>query len=722
MKIIKIVVILLVFLALVGCEETPEINQSRLTIEGINDIEYVMGDDLPNYLEGVNVYNELGESVTDIVVDSDEVDYDVAGKYTVYYFIKDRDNTSTMTAITVTVINDEEEPVIDYSAPYFEGVYNIDYFVGEDVPDYMASIKAFDTVDGDLTDDIIVEGTVDFEVPGAYTIKLTVYDLTGNRKIETFTINVYDNQKPVISGYHRVYHVIGNETPDYTKLVEAYDQEDGSLTTLLEVNDALVDLNTEGIYPLSYEITDSFGHTTEVVTSVQVDVNDELIDIDQLNVYYINDTHGSILEFENEMGLAKIGNVVIDEYDKNPYETLFLSGGDLLQGNVLSNFYYGSSMIDMFNYMNLEVFVLGNHEFDWGIEKITEYFNPNTLGMQAEFPLLAANMFYKDTEIRPDFVDAYAIIQRGDLKIGVVGTIGSGLESSIAKSRVEDYEFKSPTYWTQYYTELLRTEYDVDVVFAISHGNDNYFNQTMSMSSGDQKINAIFNGHTHSSYAELENGTPLMQSASNARALGYMSFNVNAQNELIFDSLTNLFSYSDSRLQSEHQGLKALINTYVEQIEPLLNEAILYSSQDYGRDILTTFMAEVIRKSAGADVGIHNSGGTRDSLSSGQPITVGTTYKIFPFDNQIVSIKMIGANVISLLNNSSVAASLKPGLLQNDIDPQAYYWVSTNDYVFGNYDEFENYIDIYYPNVVDRVAFEDELRERAETTDQFIID
>src|SRR5690554_53904 len=331
MKIIKIVVILLVFLALVGCEETPEINQSRLTIEGINDIEYVMGDDLPNYLEGVNVYNELGESVTDIVVDSDEVDYDVAGKYTVYYFIKDRDNTSTMTAITVTVINDEEEPVIDYSAPYFEGVYNIDYFVGEDVPDYMVSIKAFDAVDGDLTDEIVVEGTVDFEVPGAYTIKLTVYDLTGNRKIETFTINVYDNQKPVISGYHRVYHVIGNETPDYTKLVEAYDQEDGSLTTLLEVNDAFVDLNTEGIYPLSYEITDSFGHTTEVVTSVQVDVNDELIDIDQLNVYYINDTHGSILEFENEMGLAKIGNVVIDEYDKNPYETLFLSGGDLLQ-------------------------------------------------------------------------------------------------------------------------------------------------------------------------------------------------------------------------------------------------------------------------------------------------------------------------------------------------------------------------------------------------------
>lgn len=722
MKIIKIVVLLLVFITLVGCEEIPEINQGTLNIEGINDIEYVIGSDIPNYLEGVNVLNNLGERITDIEVDDDEVNYDVMGTYTVYYYIKDKDGTSTMTAITVSVIEDDDDQEIDYNAPYFEGIQNIEYFVGEETPDYISTIKAFDVVDGDLTLDIMFEGEADFEVPGTYTIKVTVYDLTGNRRIETFTITVFDNQKPIISGYHRIYHIIGDAAPDYTKLVEAYDQEDGTLTDVIEVNDALVDLNIEGIYPLSYKVTDSFGHVTEHTTSVQVEINDYSQDIDALNIYYINDTHGSILEFENEMGLAKIGNIVVNEYDQNPYETLFLSGGDLLQGNVLSNFYYGASMIDMFNYMNLEVFVLGNHEFDWGIDKITEYFNPNTLGMQAEFPLLAANMFYKGTEIRPDYIDAYSIIQKGDLKIGVVGTIGSGLESSIAKSRVEDYEFKSPTYWTQYYTELLRTAYDVDVVFAISHGNDNYFNQTLSTSSGNQKINAIFNGHTHSSYADVINGTPLMQSASNARALGYMSFQVDSNNSLALDTLTNLFSYSDQRLQSEHLGLKQLIDTYVDQIEPLLNEAILYSSADYGRDILTTFMAEVIRKSADADVGIHNSGGTRDSLSSGQPITVGTTYKIFPFDNQIISVKMLGTKVISLLNNSSVSASLRPGFSTNDINPQSYYWVSTNDYVFGNYDEFQNYIDIYYPGVVDRVAFEDELRERAESTNQFIID
>ncbi len=720
MKIIKLVLVLIVLATLYSCETYKQEENRAIQITGVQNIEFTIGDDIPNYLEGVSATFDDGEELSDIDVNDDEVDYELSGIYYVYYYFRHDDGTSFISTISVTVKN----PVldIDYSAPYFIGVEDIKYYVGQDIPDYKADIKAYDEVDGDLTESINFEGEVDFETAGTYEFILTVNDQTGNRKIAYFTITVIDNQPPVISGYHRIYYSIGDDILDYTKYVEVSDQEDGDITELLEVIDSHVDLTLPGIYPLTYLVEDSFGNQTEQVISVQVSENDETYQVDQLDVYYINDTHGSILEFENEMGLAKIGNVVIDAYEQNPYETLFLSGGDLLQGNVLSNFYYGASMIDMFNYMQLDVFVLGNHEFDWGLEKITEYFNPNTQGMQANFPLLAANVFYKGTDIRPEHTDAYAIFNRGDIKIGVVGTIGSGLESSIAKSRVEDYEFKSPSYWTEYYTELLRKDFDVDVVFAITHGSDDYFNQKMSLNTSYQKVDAIFNGHSHSSYTTELNGVPLMQSSSNARALGHIIFDVNSEKEVSYRSMENLFSYSDVKLQIEHPGLKVLIDSYVEQIEPLLNEAILYSSQNYGRDVLTTFMAEVIRKSAGADVGIHNSGGTRDSLSQGQAITVGTTYKIFPFDNQIISVKMSGSKLLSILNNSSVSASLKPGFNRNDIVSTEYYWVATNDYVFGNYDAFKGYIDIYYPGIVDREAFEDELRERAQTTNQLIID
>jgi len=717
MKITKIILLIVVLFLIQGCESQDNPQLGLPKINGLTDIEYTIGDDIPNYLEGVSAVDYLGESITNITVDDQEVNYEVEGDYNVFYKVEDTYGSKITASIKVTVI--EPNQAIDYVAPYFEGVREFYYYIGQDIIDYQSEIEAYDNVDGDITENIIFEGVVNFEVAGSYQITITVYDSTGNRTIERFNIHVYDNEEPTISGYNRIYYYIGNPAPDYMKLIGAYDQEDGDITHAVVVNDEMVDLNTVGIYPLYYEVTDSFGHETTQVVAVQVEENDDTYDVDDLNVFYINDTHGSILENDDEMGLANIGNVILDEYDSNPYETLFLSGGDLLQGNVLSNFYYGASMIDMFNYMNLDVFVVGNHEFDWGIETIIEYFDPNTLGTRAEYPLLAANLFYKGTEQRPDFIDAYAIIEKGDLKIGVIGTIGSGLESSISKSRVEDYEFQSPTYWTQYYTDVLTNEYQVDVIFTINHGADSYYNEQMA---SNPSVDGVFNGHTHRAELDLISGVPVIQSSSNARALGYLSYGVDSTNDVSLVTFDNLFRSDDSRLLTAHPGLEALIQTYVNQIEPLLNEAILYAADSYDRTTLTKFMAEVIRDAAGADVGIHNSGGTRDSLVSGQAITVATTYKIFPFDNQIISVYIKGSEVISLLYNSSVEYSLTNDLTENDIDVDAYYWVATNDYVFGNYDEFQVYEDIYYPNVVDRVAFEDELRERAETTTQFIID
>lgn len=720
-KILQTIIFIIIMLGIYGCENTNLPSVGIPTISNIEDITYTIGDETPDYLENVIAYDHLGQVIITINVDDSEVDYTLPGNYNVYYKVTDTQGSKITATISVTVEALDVE--VDYTFPQFQGIENITYYIGQDIPDYKSDITASDVIDGDLTDEISYdEGLLDYELAGVYPIQLTVYDSSGNRKITSFIITVIDNQQPLITGYNRIYYYIGEQLPDYLKLIVAEDQEDGDLSDIISVDDTLVDLDTPGIYPLYYSVSDSFGYDVEQVVSVQVMQNDYTHQTSDLNLYYINDTHGSILEDDNEMGLAKLGNVILDEYDTNPYETLFLSGGDLLQGNVLSNYFYGSSMIDMFNYMNLDVFTLGNHEFDWGVDVITEYFNPNTLGTQANYPLLGANVFYKDTEVRPDYVDAYAILNKGNLKIGVVGVIGEGIESSIAKSRIEDYEFADPTYWTRYYTELLRTEFDVDIVFAIIHDSDSYFNNSISALEGDYKVDAIFNGHSHQTYVDIINDIPVIQSASNARALGHIEFSINSNQEITTYQAENLNTYNESRLNSEYSSLATLINTYVQQIEPLLNEVIIYSSASYGKTELTEFMAKIIRQAAGSDVGIHNSGGTREVLDQGQAMTIGTTYEIFPFDNQIISAKILGVNLMSLLSNTSVEYSLKEGLNISDISPGEYYWVSTNDYVFGNYDAFQNYIELYKPGTVDRIAFEEELRRQAETSNEFIID
>lgn len=62
--------------------------------------------------------------------------------------------------------------------PRIEGVVE-KVFYENDVVDYMAGIKAYDTCGNEITKDVVVEGQVDVNIPGDYVVTYTVTDLLG---------------------------------------------------------------------------------------------------------------------------------------------------------------------------------------------------------------------------------------------------------------------------------------------------------------------------------------------------------------------------------------------------------------------------------------------------------------------------------------------------------------------------------------------------------------
>ena len=78
---------------------------------------------------------------------------------------------------------------------------------------------------------------------------------------------------------------------------------------------------------------------------------------------------------------------------------------------------------------------IGNHEFDWGIDALEK------LAERANFPFLGVNILNQETSQRADFAGDYCIINRGKAKIGIIGSIGSDLESDISASVLKGYEF-----------------------------------------------------------------------------------------------------------------------------------------------------------------------------------------------------------------------------------------------------------------------------------------
>ena len=347
-----------------------------------------------------------------------------------------------------------------------------------------------------------------------------------------------------------------------------------------------------------------------------------------------------------------------------------------LQGSALSNYYNGLSTINMLNLMGLDAFVVGNHEFDWGLDTILNYQDGNLDNGEADFPFLAANIVYKGTDDMPEEIDPYTIITKGTHKIGVIGTIGYGLEGSIAESKVSPYEFLDPMPFIEQYATYLRTVENCDVIIVVAHDSGR-INDDVAALTGDAKVDAVFNGHSHSTYANMNNGIPEIQSGSNGKNVGYVKMTFDDVGDISYD-IDNLTKYSDALFHTEDTDVQALLDTYLLETDDLFNTPIFNSENAVSKGELTDWISELINKSVGADISFHNYGGTRTDIEDSESISLGLLYQIWPFDNVIKTSVLTGTEVNALIASGSLG-------YYTDItyfDPSELYLVATNDYVY----------------------------------------
>lgn len=400
---------------------------------------------------------------------------------------------------------------------------------------------------------------------------------------------------------------------------------------------------------------------------------------DYLDIYYINDTHGALIQDGRDIGIDHLANLIKTRKTQSPEHVLFLAGGDILQGTAISNHYQGRSTIELLNESLLDAFTIGNHEFDWGLDVIQRYADGDDTNGEAAFPFLAANIHQTSDDAIPAGFEPYTIIERGDRKIGIIGTIGFGLESSIAASRVAGYYFSDPVALVAQYASHMRTNLDVDVVLVMAHDSGN-LNQAVSALTGDARVDAIFNGHSHREYAIEMNGIPVMQSGSSLEYVGHLRLFLDDSGVTTYEAV-NLSRYSEILLQTADPAAATLLQGFIDETDALFNTPIIDSGADYYSSQLSDWLAHLMRVATGVDIAFHNYGGTRTGIDSGDTITMGTLYEIWPFDNIIKTVELDGA----ILNNLMISGMAYDSA-QTSFDAGTLYRVATNDYVFDQPD------------------------------------
>ena len=239
----------------------PVINATDKTIE--------VGDTFDPKADVTATDEEDGDLTDKIIVEKNDVNTDVAGKYEVTYKVTDRKGATSRKTIIVTV-NPKMEPI--NAAPVINATDKT-IEVG-DTFDPKADVTATDEEDGDLTDKIIVEkNDVNTDVAGKYELTYKVTDRKGASYTKSITVTVNPkmevlNAIPTIKAEDKTLTV--GDTFDPKADVTAEDVEDGDLTDKIEVLKNEVDTTKAGKYEVTYKVTDRKGASRTKTITVTV--------------------------------------------------------------------------------------------------------------------------------------------------------------------------------------------------------------------------------------------------------------------------------------------------------------------------------------------------------------------------------------------------------------------------------------------------------------------
>ena len=267
----------------------------------------------------------------------------------------------------------------------------------------------------------------------------------------------------------------------------------------------------------------------------------------QLDVLFTHDTHSHLDSFSTIVngekkevgGFAKIKTLINEKKKENP-DTLVLDGGDFSMGTLIQTVYdTEAAELRMLGYLGYDVTTFGNHEFDYRSAGLANMLTAAVNSKETVPEIVVCNVDWDAMEkdglsdgqkqIREAFetygVKDYVMVQKGDVKIAVVGVFG---KDALECAPTCELSFKDPVEAVKQTVEEIRKNEDADMIACVSHGGtweDESKSEDELLAKAVPDIDLIISGHTHSELTEaIQHGnTYIVSCGEYGRNLGSLS-------------------------------------------------------------------------------------------------------------------------------------------------------------------------------------------------------
>ncbi len=376
-----------------------------------------------------------------------------------------------------------------------------------------------------------------------------------------------------------------------------------------------------------------------------------------VTILHLNDLHARLLPDANGRGGFAYVAAAIAKERAEAANALVLHAGDMVQGTPVSTLFEGVPAFEVGNLLGIDAHCLGNHEFDYGWEKIREFAAVSTA------PIVSANVV--DDSGR-SLVEPYVLRRVGGIEIAVVGALTDRLERLLKPGLTGPW--RAAPLIPALRPAVAEAHAKADLVIVLGHLFDDEDERVLREL---PDVDILISGHNHGGREEplVVDGRICVKMRSYGRELGRL--------DVAFDpQAKRVASYSWKRIPVEANALAAApetalaVDDWESRVSAIVDTPIGECRETLRKPGLKRAIEQALREKTGADLAYMNSGGIRDSMPAG-PMLERHVWNILPFDNEVVEAVVTGSDV-----PEEVAEGLAPNKL---------YRLVTNDFVAGQW-------------------------------------
>lgn len=375
---------------------------------------------------------------------------------------------------------------------------------------------------------------------------------------------------------------------------------------------------------------------------------------EEIVILHTNDTHSTIDPAHDGQGGILRRKVVVDSVRAVHPEMILIDAGDAVQGTLYFTLFGGEVERVMMDDMGYDIRILGNHEFDSGMEPLTR----EVAKSKAQW--LTTNYDLGDTPLDTLFTP-YIIKEVAGRKIAFIG-INLNPDGMISAANCKGVKYLDGIKAANATAWHLKHNERADMVIAVSHVGYDVAHKPgdVDIAGASEDIDIIIGGHSHTLIDPSKPGAPAWRVANatgdsvlvvQAGALGRYVGEIDIDSATLSarSSLIKIDSRLDGRIDA---GAAALLQPYRHDVDSILGIKIGKASTIIAKadNSLVNLITDIVKATgdringAPVDLAIMNKGGIRCDMPAGD-VTRGLVMQMLPFDNRVVVMDIKGSDL-----------------------------------------------------------------------------